>query len=273
MKTQFPQIIYGTAWKEERTQNLVDLAVKTGFRAIDTANQKKHYREDFAGEALKDLYKEIPRDQFWLQSKYTYVRGQDHRLPYSPDDDYSTQVKASFQSTLKNFHTHYLDSYLLHGPMSSAALIEADWQVWKTMEQLQSSGQTRAIGISNVNLQQLKELFASAEIKPMTVQNRCYAERGWDKDVREFCLENKIIYQGFSLLTANRQVLADPQVRLIADKYSRTVPQIIFCFCRQIGILPITGTSNEVHMQEDLNSFNFELTSDEVQFIKNNFCK
>ncbi|MEK6772898.1 MAG: aldo/keto reductase [Bdellovibrionota bacterium] len=271
MKTQFPQFIYGTAWKEERTQNLVDLAVKVGFRAVDTANQKKHYREDFTGETLKDLYKEIARDQFWLQSKYTYVRGQDHRLPYNPDDDYPTQVKASFQSTLKNLHTHYVDSYLLHGPMNATALTDVDWQVWKAMEQLHTAGQAKVIGISNVNLLQLKELFASSEIKPMTVQNRCYAEQGWNRDVREFCLENKIIYQGFSLLTANRQVLTDQRVRLMADKYSRTVPQIIFCFCKQVGMLPITGTSNETHMQEDLNGFNFELTSDEVQFIETSF--
>ncbi len=267
----FPTFIYGTAWKEERTSSLVSLAVKNGFRAIDTANQKKHYREDFVGETLKELYKEIPREQFWLQSKYTYVRGQDHRLPYNPDDDYPRQVKDSFESSLKNLHTDYLDSYLLHGPMSFEGFTTEDQQVWKTMEELHKIGQTKIIGVSNMKLQQLKDLFTSAHIKPMTVQNRCYAEHGWDRGVRQFCLENKIVYQGFSLLTANRQVVADPGVRKIAEKYSCMVAQVIFCFCKHVGILPITGTTDEKHMQEDLRSFEIELTSTEIEFIENSF--
>lgn len=273
MNTQLPNFIYGTAWKQERTQELVKLAVKSGFRAIDTANQKKHYREDFAGKALQEIYKEIPREKFWLQSKYTYVDGQDHRLPYNPDDDYPTQVKSSFQSTLDNLHTDYLDSYLLHGPMSYQKLVEADWQVWGAMENLYKANRVRSIGVSNVSLQHLEELFHEAEITPMMVQNRCFAEQGWDQDVRGFCLEYNIVYQGFSLLTANPQVMKDQRVQKMANKYSKTVQQIIFCFSKQIGMLPLTGTTNETHMREDLNSFDVELTADEMDLLENGFCR
>ena len=98
-----PPIIYGTAWKQERTAELVKMAITAGFRGIDTANQKKHYREDFAGEALLELMKQgIKREDLFLQSKYTYKEGQDHRLPYDPKADFTTQVNDSFASTLKN---------------------------------------------------------------------------------------------------------------------------------------------------------------------------
>lgn len=106
-------MIYGTAWKEEATAGLVELAVKAGFRAIDTANQKRHYREDYVGDALVKLQKQgISRDDLFLQSKYTYPQGQDHHMPYDPDSDFTTQVQASFAGSLKNLHTDYLDSYL-----------------------------------------------------------------------------------------------------------------------------------------------------------------
>ncbi len=271
MKHSFPNFIYGTAWKQERTKELTQLAVKVGFKAIDTANQKKHYREDFVGEALTDIYKTVSRDKLWLQSKYTYQQGQDHRLPYDPNDDYQTQVKSSFQNTLQNLHTDYLDSYLLHGPMTFQGLTDADWKVWKSMEEIHRSGRAKIIGVSNVGLQHLEDLHHNSEIKPMTVQNRCYAEQCWDRDVREFCIENGIVYQGFSLLTANRQVLNDRRVQNIAKKYSRTVPQIIFCFSKQIGMLPITGTTSEIHMREDLDSFGLELTADEMEILENGF--
>ncbi len=195
-----PSIIYGTAWKIEATAELTKLAVTSGFRAIDTANQKKHYREDYVGDALLALKSQgIKREDLFLQSKYTYQRGQDHRLPYDPKADFGTQVRSSFASTLENMHTDYIDSYLLHGPSDYEGMKDADWEVWGAMETLHQSGQTRMIGISNTGIQHLKELCENpkVKVKPQVVQNRCFAARGWDKEVREFCLANKIIYQGF----------------------------------------------------------------------------
>ncbi|MBI4367805.1 MAG: aldo/keto reductase, partial [Candidatus Omnitrophica bacterium] len=203
---QLPPFIYGTAWKEGRTAELVKLAVAIGFRAIDTANQRRHYCEALVGEALAG----IRREDLFLQSKYTYPQGQDQRLPYDPHADFATQVKSSFASSLGHLHTDYLDSYLLHGPMDMNGITEPDWEVWAAMEELQTSGKTKVIGVSNVGLRHLKELCENVKIKPAMVQNRCYAIRGWDREVREYCLQNKIVYQGFSLLTANVQVLASP---------------------------------------------------------------
>jgi diketogulonate reductase-like aldo/keto reductase len=265
---QIPSFIYGTAWKELATSELVQKAILSGFRAIDTANQKKHYREDYVGEALFILREQgITRESLFLQSKYTYVHGQDQRLPYNPADDFTTQVKSSFASSLKNLHTDYLDSYLLHGPISQSGLQDPDWEVWNTMETLYESGQTKAIGISNVNLRQIQELTSRAKVKPQFVQNRCFATRGWDQPVREFCLDQGIIYQGFSLLTANPQVVSNVTLKGITKRLGLTSEQVIFRFARQIGILPLTGTSNSQHMGEDLKISDFELSPEDMQLI------
>ena len=270
MKTApLPPILYGTAWKESATTGLVIAAVNAGFRGIDTANQKKHYREDFAGDALLELKRQgIFREDLFLQSKYTYPQGQDQRLPYDPASDFGTQVRASFASTLKNLHTDYLDSYLWHGPSSSAGLTDDDWEVWTAMESLRESGQTRMIGVSNVGLHHLKALCENGRIKPQIVQNRCYAVRGWDRMVREYCLANQIVYQGFSLLTANPQVVFDPRVAAIARRLGVTPQQVIFRFAMQIGILPLTGTTDAQHMKEDLAAGEIGLSNDDFKIIQ-----
>lgn len=264
-----PQIIYGTAWKEEATAGLVEKAVIAGFRGIDTANQKKHYREDYVGDALLLLKgKGISRDDLFLQSKFTYKEGQDDRLPYDPKSDLATQVKSSFESTLKNLHTDHLDAYLLHGPRSGRGLTEGDREVWAAMEELHGAGKTRFIGASNVGLHHLVELWEKTKIKPHFVQNRCFAAHGWDKDVREFCLSNGIIYQGFSLLTANPQVVDARQAVDIARRLKTTPQQVIFSFVRQIGILPLTGTTNLQHMKEDLEAATIQLSAADIQAIQ-----
>ena len=80
---QVPDFIYGTAWKEDRTASVTDLAIRTGFRAIDTANQRRHYFEGGVGEGLAAAYRDgiVTRADLFLQTKFTYQRGQDHRLP------------------------------------------------------------------------------------------------------------------------------------------------------------------------------------------------
>ena len=263
-----PKIIYGTAWKEDTTADLVKQAISIGFRAIDTANQKKHYREDFAGDALQEFFDQgIAREEFFLQSKYTYAAGQDHRLPYDPKSSFSQQVNDSFASSLKNLHTDYLDSYLLHGPSSGQGLTESDLEVWQAMESLHQSGQAKRIGVSNVGLHHLESLCAKARIKPEIVQNRCYAVGGWDQDVREYCSDHNITYQGFSLLTANPRVVRHSRVIALAEKRKVTPEQIILRFASQIGILPLTGTTDPQHMKEDLEIFKFELSTVEVESL------
>jgi diketogulonate reductase-like aldo/keto reductase len=124
------------------------------------------------------------------------------------------------------------------------------------------------IGISNVSAEQLTTLCERAKHRPMVVQNRCYAALGWDKDVQDICRQQNIIYQGFSLLTANREVLADPQIRAIATRVGAGVAQMIFAFALRIGMLPLTGTTNPQHMQDDLAAEQLALPEDDVRYIE-----
>jgi diketogulonate reductase-like aldo/keto reductase len=264
-----PSFMYGTAWKEEATRQLVELAVASGFTAIDTANQLIHYQEALVGEALQALEKNgIKRDTLFLQTKFTSADGQDHRTPYDPSADLTTQVRQSFDSSLTHLRTTYVDSYVLHAPFQRRGLGDADWQVWAAMESLYESGKTKMIGISNVTADQLTQLCEQANIKPMVVQNRCYATLGWDKEVRKICQTHGIIYQGFSLLTANRQVLADQEIHSMAERLGAGPAQIIFRFAMQIGMLPLTGTTSRQHMKEDLQAERFALSSEDIERIE-----
>ena len=264
-----PSFMYGTAWKKEATTQLVLLAVETGFTAIDTANQLIHYQEALVGDALLALAKQgITRDKLFLQTKFTPVNGQDHRTPYDAGADLTTQVNQSFDSSLAHLRTDYLDSYVLHGPYSRRGLGKEDREVWAAMERLYESRKTKMIGISNVSAEQLTLLCQRATHKPMVVQNRCYAAFGWDKEAREICRAHHIIYQGFSLLTANREVFAEPDVRAMAARYGMGLAQLVFRFAMQIGMLPLTGTTNPQHMKEDLQSDQFTLAPEDLQRIE-----
>ena len=264
-----PSFMYGTAWKKEATTQLVQLAVGAGFTAIDTANQLIHYQEALVGEALLTLAQQgVTRDRLFLQTKFTPTNGQDHRTPYDASATLTTQVTQSFDSSLVHLHTDYLDSYVLHGPYQRQGLGASDWEVWAAIEGLYRSGKTKMIGISNVTAEQLTQLCARAAVKPMMVQNRCYAALGWDKDVREICRVHGIIYQGFSLLTANQGIFAEPAIRAIAQRLGAGLAQVVFRFAMQVGMLSLTGTTNPQHMKEDLQAEQFTLTAEDMQVIE-----
>jgi len=264
-----PAFIYGTAWKKDATADLVKTAVHAGFRAIDTANQPFHYDEPRVGHALKELADHgVGRSALFLQTKFTPVEGHDHRVPYDPELELKDQVAQSFESSLRHLNTDYLDSYLLHGPYSQRGLGNSDWEVWGAIEEIHRSGRARMVGISNVNAGQLSLLVTKAGIKPMVVQNRCYANRGWDREVRMICQDHGITYQGFSLLTANRNVVRHPIVVSVARRLGVHPEQVIFKFAMQVGMVPLTGTTSEVHMKEDLGVLGIQLTSEEVVLIE-----
>ena len=267
---KIPHFLYGTAWKEDQTTRLTGLALEQGFRGIDSANQRKHYNETGVGEAIQkaEAASLVTRSDLFLQTKFTFRHGQDHRLPYDPLAPIPDQVKQSFVSSLGHLKTDIIDSYILHGPTNRVGLSSDDWAAWGAMEKLHLSGQARLIGVSNVTLEQIQSLCKEARIQPRFVQNRCYAARGWDKQIRQFCSTNGIAYQGFSLLTANQAVMAHNELVQIAERHGRTICQIIFRFAIDIGIIVLTGTTNSDHMREDLNVFNFRLKPNEIEIIQ-----
>lgn len=266
-----PPFLYGTAWKEDATERLTLLALQQGFRGIDTANQRKHYHEAGVGAAIRTAIQQglVQRDDLFLQTKFSHQAGQDHRLPYDPRGPLEQQVEQSFASSLEHLGVERIDSYVLHGPSQRIGLGADDWAAWRAMEQIHAAGKVRHLGVSNVSLEQLKLLVQQANTRPFFVQNRCYASRQWDRNVREFCAANGMIYQGFSLLTANRPVLEHPTVMQLARKHQRTASQIIFRFTIDISMLPLTGTTSATHMREDLAIQDFRLEPTEVRAMEN----
>jgi diketogulonate reductase-like aldo/keto reductase len=264
-----PTIMYGTAWKELHTEALTLQAINCGFRAIDTANQRKHYVESAVGAALSAALaaRIATRESLFLQTKFTYPAGQDHRSPYDANADVDTQVHQSIESSLCHLGVARIDSYILHAPSRTVGLGETDWQAWRAMEQEVRNGRIGLLGVSNVSFEQLGTLLDRVKIAPAFVQNRCLARMGWDADVRRLCEAHDIVYQGFSLVPANVHTLSSSQVIATARRHGKTIPQVIFRFALQLGILPLTGSKDITHMRENLDIFDFALSDDELQFM------
>ncbi len=265
-----PDLLYGTAWKEEATEGHVLEALRAGFRGIDTANQRKHYHEAGVGRGIARAIADgvVARDELFVQTKFTFLDGQDHRLPYDPGAPIATQVAQSCARSLEHLGVAHLDSLVLHGPSQRDGLGADDHEAWRAMEALVDRGTVRLLGISNVTARQVEDVVAFARVRPTFVQNRCYANRSWDGAVRAACAAHGIRYQGFSLLTANRAAVSSPTVTAIATRHGRTPEQVILRFAQQLGILPLTGTTSPLHMRQDLAISAFRLTPDEVAAIE-----
>jgi len=260
---QMPRMIYGTAWKKERTADLVERAVKAGFRGIDTACQPKHYEESLVGAALQKLADQgIPRGDLYVQTKFTPLSGQDpNRVPYDKRGTLALQVAQSFTMSKTNLRTDYVDGLILHSPLASA---KQTAQVWCAMEEIYRTGGARQLGISNCyDIGVLNDLYDIATVKPAIVQNRFYRDTQYDVELRQWCASHGVIYQSFWTLSANPHILVSATLRAIADHHQKTEAQILFRYLTHCGIVPLTGTCSEQHMKEDLDVFDFELAAHE----------
>jgi diketogulonate reductase-like aldo/keto reductase len=246
-------LLYGTAWKKEDTARLVSEAVRSGFRFIDTACQPKHYNEPGVGMGWSETAAELglSRQDFYLQTKFTSVSGQDpKRIPYDRTKPIEEQVKESLNVSLKNLRTDYLDALVLHGPYPS---MESTMKAWRTMESFVVKGLVRLIGVSNMyDFAEFQELYEKAEVKPSILQNRFYAESNFDTEIRAFCKEKGILYQSFWTLTANREALATAEIRKLANEKGLTPQTLMYAFMMTLGHTPLDGTTNLKHMQEDI---------------------
>jgi diketogulonate reductase-like aldo/keto reductase len=262
---RIPAILYGTAWKKADTERLVRIAIQQGFRGIDTACQPKHYHEPGVGAAIASCLSEgkLSRGDLYIQTKFTPLSGQDPaRIPYDPTAAVAEQVRQSYAASLRNLQTEYLDCLVLHSPLPTARQTLA---AWESMESLVDGAGVRHLGISNCyQPEELESLYDAARIKPAVVQNRFYAEAGYDREIRIFCQQHAIVYQSFWTLSANPQILAHPTVAGLGAKYHRTRPQILFRYLTQNGVVPLTGTRNPNHMRDALSIFEFELTDSEL---------
>ena len=261
-----PRFFYGTAWKEEQTAAFTLAALQAGFRAIDTANHRKHYHEAGAGDGIQAFLASGAglREDLFLQTKFTFAHDQDHRLPYDNSAPLAEQVAQSCESSLAHLHTNYIDSYILHGPFTRHGIVQEDFTTWQAMGALLAAGKVRHLGVSNVSAAQLRGLCAGVSVKPHFVQNLPLRHAGWDEAVRRICLEEGMLYQGFGLLLAKHDGQPLRPMLEIAEKLQRTVPQVIYRFAQQLGMICLNGTSNEKHMRQDLGMDDFLLGEEDM---------
>lgn len=257
-RNMIPAFIYGTAWKKERSHDLVRQAINAGFRAIDTAAQPKHYSEDLVGAGVRDGLKDtsLKREDLWVQTKFTPINGQDKRMPYDPQSSIPEQVEASLASSFQNFAAaatvddeDYLDAVLMHSPYADPA---QTLQAWQTMSKYVPS-KIRQLGISNVTPQQLRALYSGADTPPTIVQNSFHAGNGYDAQVREFCREQGIIYQSFWTLTANPHLLRGETVQKLATNAGVSAEVSLYSLViLGLDVRVLNGTTNTSRMAQDL---------------------
>jgi diketogulonate reductase-like aldo/keto reductase len=262
-----PRLLYGTAWKKTETGRLVTIALREGFRGIDTACQPRHYDEAGVGAGVAEaLSAGLSRSDLYLQTKFTPLAGQDPaRVPYDSRAPLAEQIAQSFATSLRNLRTEYLDCLVLHSPLATG---RDTLQAWEAMESLAASGSVRQLGISNCYDPALLEaLYGAARVKPAVVQNRFYAETSYDREIRAFCRRERIAYQSFWTLSANRRILGDEAVVAIASRIERTPAQVLFRYLIESEIVPLTGTRSVEHMRDDLAVFDFELSPSDRQVV------
>jgi len=255
-KLSIPAFLYGTAWKQKSTADLVYQALCNGFTAVDTANQPKHYSESLVGDGLRRALTErkVKRSDIYLQTKFTSVSGQDpNNLPYDPKASVSEQVKASVESSLQHLQSlepeeSYIDALVLHSPLPT---FDETLEAWQTLEQY-VPGKIRALGISNCNLFTLMQLYDLASIKPTVVQNRFYPDTKFDIALRKFCGEKAIIYQSFWTLTANPGLVRSIEVGELANRLQISTQAALYCLVLGLGnTVVLNGTKSVQHMKDD----------------------
>jgi diketogulonate reductase-like aldo/keto reductase len=243
-------LFYGTAWKKSATTFLVALALRNGFRAIDTACQPKHYSEHLVGEGIA-LASSVSREDLFLQTKFTLPSGQDpNNIPYDVNAPLEDQVRQSFAKSLKNLQTSYLDAVLLHSP---ARTIDHSIAILNVLDDFKRKEQVRYLGISNIySLAMLKDICTRMPSTVQIIQNRFYPATGHDVGIRGYCKENGIVYQSFWTLSGNPNILKSRVLQNVAERIGATAEGTFYRFCVQEGITVLDGTTSERHMQEDL---------------------
>eukprot|EP01066_Platyproteum_vivax_P008071 Platyproteum_vivax@DN3318_c0_g1_i1.p1 len=267
--SKMPRIIYGTAWKKDKTSELVMKAIELGFRGIDTAAQPKHYREDLVGVGIAAAIdaKLVNREDIYIQTKFSPVDAKSNDVvPYDKNAPYETQVEQSISSSLTNLKTEYIDCLILHSPLDT---VKATMTVWSSMEDAVRRGTVRQLGLSNCyDLEMLQDIYEKSHIKPSVLQNRFYKETNYDRLIRSYCTAFNIVYESFWTLTANPHILNSRPLTDCARKLDLSYSQCMYRFMMGLGCLPLTGTTNELHMEEALEILQVEMDYDDVEKIE-----
>ncbi|WP_343687789.1 aldo/keto reductase [Chryseobacterium gleum] len=221
-------------------------AIQTGYRMIDTA--AIYQNETAVGAAVKNSG--VDRDELFITSK---VWVQDHGYE---------KAKRAFQRTLDRLQMDYLDMYLIHWPYGDFL------GTWKALEELYQEGKIKAIGVCNFTVEKLEELKANSTVLPVINQIELHPVFQ-QKELQVYDRENNIITQPWSPLgNGNANLLSNPDLKAIAEKYGKTVAQVILRWHLQEGFVVIPKSVTPSRIEENFNVFDFELTEDEMNVVR-----
>lgn len=243
-----PALGFGV-WQMEdlkECENAVIKAIQTGYRMIDTA--AIYQNETAVGDAVKNSG--INRDELFITSK---VWVQDHGYE---------KTKSAFQRTLNRLQMDYLDMYLVHWPYGDFL------GTWKALEELYQEGKIKAIGVCNFTIEKLEELKAHSSVLPVINQIELHPVFQ-QKELQVYDRENNIITQPWSPLgNGNANLLNNAELKTIAEKYGKTVAQVILRWHLQEGFVVIPKSVTPSRIEENFNVFDFELTEDEMNVVR-----
>jgi methylglyoxal/glyoxal reductase len=228
--------------------NAVKTAIKHGYRSIDTA--AIYGNEVGVGQGIREGMKEagISREDLFVTSKV-----------WNTDLGYESTI-AAYETSLNKLGLEYLDLYLIHWP------VEGKYKdAWRALETLYKEGRVKAIGVSNFQIHHLEDLMKEAEIKPMVNQVE-YHPRLTQKELQSFCQKHGIQLEAWSPLMQG-QLLNNEVLQEIANKYNKSVAQVILRWDLQNGVVTIPKTTKEHRIVENASVFDFELTEEDMERI------
>ncbi|KAH9887541.1 Aldo/keto reductase [Xylariomycetidae sp. FL2044] len=244
-------LLYGTAWKGETTASLTEEALKKGFRGIDSANYPTAYDEPRVGEGIaRALASGLDRKELFIQSKYCPAWAHDpDKIPFDEHQDIHGQVVESVRQTLENLKVDYLDALMLHTPFKKE---EDNFVAWEALESFVPD-KARALGCSNFDAPLLEKLISTASVKPTIVQNPFFRTHSFDVDVRAVCEKHGLVYQSFSVLKGNDDILSSDVVTALADKLKVEHALAVYILVLSLGNVQILdGTTKAERMENDL---------------------
>ncbi|MNC18805.1 putative oxidoreductase YtbE [compost metagenome] len=229
-------------------ENAVAVAIKHGYRSIDTA--AIYENEEGVGRGIRQGLKEagIGREELFVTSKV-----------WNADLGYELTL-AAYETSLKKLGLDYLDLYLIHWPVEGKFK-----EAWRALETIYKEGRVKAIGVSNFHVHHLEKLMSEAEIKPMVNQVE-HHPRLTQKELQTYCKAQGIQFEAWSPLMQG-QLLDHPVIQEIADKYNKSIAQVILRWDLQNGVVTIPKSTKEHRIVENAAVFDFELTKEDMERI------
>lgn len=254
---EIPKLGLGT-WmiSDENVVDAVVQAIKMGYRHIDTA--QAYANEVGVGKGVKASG--IPRNEIFVTTKLA-----------AEVKSYEEAV-ASIESSLQKLDIEYIDLMIIHSPkpwanfLESEPYFEGNLAAWKALEEAYQAGKIKAIGVSNFEIADLKNILDNATVKPMVNQILAHISNT-PKELIAFCKDQNILVEAYSPF-GHGELFKNEQVQAMAEKYKVSVSQLAIRYCLQLGLLPLPKTANPQHMKNNA-AVDFVISNADIMLLEN----